>query len=227
MIKNLNLKQYQPNFAKKYAQGKGWSEVIIPNLLTLLPEKIDRMKLLDLGCGTGDLLFELKKAGKACEYTGIDLSKSMLKVARINNPEYKFICADVTEFSKKVSIKFDLIISIMVFCVLDTKEKLVSAFKEISSVLTKEGKAFIVVPHPISDPYIQSMSVSDYLNDGKSYNVVKKLENGEDLKFTDVHWSLSAYINSALNGGLKVGQIKELSPIKSNLPTYLLIELKK
>lgn len=52
-------------------------------------------RVLDLGCGTGRIA---KIIGSNLEYyLGIDLSPEMIKVARILNPDFKFLCEDILE----------------------------------------------------------------------------------------------------------------------------------
>lgn len=54
-------------------------------------------RLLDVGCGTGQLARELPGWG----YTGIDLSPSMVAEARSRNPSARFECSDVMAFAAK------------------------------------------------------------------------------------------------------------------------------
>jgi SAM-dependent methyltransferase len=51
--------------------------------------------LLDIGCGTGRLLDEIKKSGRTeISYRGVDLSPSLLEAARKKHPQADFICGD-------------------------------------------------------------------------------------------------------------------------------------
>ena len=52
--------------------------------------------VVEIGCGTGNLASRFTKLYVA--YTGIDLSESMLAIARKNNPDCKFIMADMRNF---------------------------------------------------------------------------------------------------------------------------------
>src|SRR6185312_2696991 len=53
--------------------------------------------LLDVCCGTGQFTKRIRDAG--FEVTGIDASERMLRYARENVPECRFVAADVREFS--------------------------------------------------------------------------------------------------------------------------------
>jgi SAM-dependent methyltransferase len=60
--------------------------------------------VLDLGCGTGDLLASLEPA----RGVGVDLSPRMIEIARSRYPDLEFHCADVESFY--IGDKFDYII---------------------------------------------------------------------------------------------------------------------
>ncbi len=65
-------------------------------------------KVLDLGCGIGDLLASLEP----CRGVGIDFSEKTIELARKNHPEYEFIVADVEDEQvlDELDGKFDFII---------------------------------------------------------------------------------------------------------------------
>ncbi len=71
----------------------------------LIPEGSN---VLDLGCGTGRLLSELRPKMGA----GIDISEQMIEIARRNYPDYKFYQGDVEEktFIETIHGPFDYII---------------------------------------------------------------------------------------------------------------------
>ncbi len=55
------------------------------------------LRVLELGCSTGDLLNALKpKFG-----VGVDISPESIRVAKINYPELHWICADVETLGAK------------------------------------------------------------------------------------------------------------------------------
>lgn len=56
----------------------------------------DSDSVLDLGCGNGRLLSFLKKNG-VTDYIGIDQSNALLKEARKNNPNAKFMELDISD----------------------------------------------------------------------------------------------------------------------------------
>ena len=66
------------------------------------------MRILDLGCGTGDLLKVLEPSYGV----GIDLSKKMIEIAKKKHPQLEFIHGDVEDSKLISSIEgsFDYII---------------------------------------------------------------------------------------------------------------------
>ena len=65
-------------------------------------------RILDLGCGTGRLLNELRPS----QGVGIDFSPNMIEIARKQYPEYEFLCADIEDKNiyGKLNGPFDVVI---------------------------------------------------------------------------------------------------------------------
>ncbi|AZN41031.1 class I SAM-dependent methyltransferase [Paenibacillus albus] len=73
------------NFVSEF--GKGVVEVLSP---------VRGEKILDLGCGTGDLAYEISKAG--ANVIGMDLSTQMIGSAKEKYPEINFFVGDAENF---------------------------------------------------------------------------------------------------------------------------------
>jgi SAM-dependent methyltransferase len=102
--------EYDP-FAKLY--NKHWGRMFLPRALAvadelLIPRLSKNARILDLCCGTGQMAREL--SGRGFAVTGLDGSSEMLKFARKNAPEAKFILDDARTF--KLSAKFDAVLSV-------------------------------------------------------------------------------------------------------------------
>ncbi|MDO3676635.1 class I SAM-dependent methyltransferase [Paenibacillus ehimensis] len=74
-------------------------------LSLLLPQPGER--ILDVGCGTGDLMAEIAAAGAIP--TGIDLSEEMVRRARQKYPELNIQAADACHY--RTDIRFDAVVS--------------------------------------------------------------------------------------------------------------------
>jgi SAM-dependent methyltransferase len=76
------------------------------DLLAMLAPKPGE-RILDVGCGTGQLTSEIAQAG--AEVIGIDLSPQMITAARQNFPELQFAVADIA--STSYDTEFDAVFS--------------------------------------------------------------------------------------------------------------------
>jgi len=113
-------------------------------LLKLIKEsgiKVSGCKFLDLGCGVGrDAALALKAGMK---YTGVDLSKGMLKVARESFPQAEFHRMDVSNLDFRANT-FDVVWASAILLHLDSKD-LEKTLGEIKRVLKPEGLVFITL----------------------------------------------------------------------------------
>ena len=101
-------------YTTKYAFVFGYGSSLI-ELLDPQPEE----RILDLGCGTGELTALIAEKAKAV--TGIDKSPQMIEKARDTYPEVQFEVADATDF--RFSEKYNAIFSnAALHWVLDYKE---------------------------------------------------------------------------------------------------------
>jgi ubiquinone/menaquinone biosynthesis C-methylase UbiE len=95
--------------------------------------------VLDIGCGTGLLCFELKKQ-KDCRVVGIDLSNRMLDYARNINPygDIEFLHQDATSMNDLQDDSFDFVLIMNVIHELLPNEQLKmlqEAFRVAQSVI--------------------------------------------------------------------------------------------
>src|SRR5689334_3700062 len=104
---------YASCFNYSRARLNGW-------LARSLPERGDGARLLDLGCGTGHQMAELRNRG--FEVTGVDGSAEMLEHARANNPGAEIHQADVADLPLEDS-SFDYILCIEVLRYLEEPER--------------------------------------------------------------------------------------------------------
>lgn len=78
------------------------------NLLKKFPRD---SSVLDLGCGAGDFLVELKKIFPEMSMSGIDISKEAIDLAKQNSDDLSFIHHPSTDFNYLETTKADLILS--------------------------------------------------------------------------------------------------------------------
>lgn len=90
------IKQHYNNSApeRDYWRNKNkyYYDRIIRHYKFQIPEE---STILELGCGTGDLLAALKPS----RAVGVDFSEEMIKIAKEKYPEFEFYCEDVETFN--------------------------------------------------------------------------------------------------------------------------------
>jgi ubiquinone/menaquinone biosynthesis C-methylase UbiE len=121
---NAELYNQQHNFVYKYGES----------LIEWLDPK-EGEKILDVGCGTGELTNKIREAGAIV--TGIDASPEMIKKAQEKYSDIKFFVKDATDFS--FESPFDAMFSNATLHWINKQEK---ALQCIYGVL-KEGGRFV------------------------------------------------------------------------------------
>ena len=151
-------------------------------------------RVLDLGCGNGLLIPEFIK--KDVFYTGVDISKELIKIAHKKYPGIIFKVGDVT---KKLSFKnnsFDWVFSFAVMHHLPDEKVRLKFLQEIERVLKVGGKAIIVNWNLLNE-------VAD-----KRYGVTEKITEKGDV-FVPWHGTVGKDIKRYLHA-FKLEEIKNL-----------------
>lgn len=146
-MQNKNLKQfynsvYTKGEKKHYTSLFLSGDKIPPAKAEVLKEIVWKGKwVLDAGCGTGELAFEIAKCG-AARVLGVDYSEPAVKTARelYVHKNLEFSCADISGIKEK----FDVVAS------LGTLEHLDDPFvalKQFSSLLKPKGALIVTCPN--------------------------------------------------------------------------------
>jgi SAM-dependent methyltransferase len=164
------LATYPPNyesFARMQNELKTSDQVtvefIIPALEQLMLRHISKeARILDLGCGTGQLVQQLHIRGY--QTTGLDASKELLEYARKNAPESEFILSDVREF--ELPAIFDGVFSKDVLLFILNIEELTAVFQNVYAAMRDNGLFVFTIPltdwlHEIAPPIFDHVNVND------------------------------------------------------------------
>lgn len=108
-------------------------------ILSLFSENTISKKVLDLGCGPGELINELFVKNPNLDIVGLDFSEGMLNVSKENNPNSRHILMDVEDLHK-LDEKFNIIISTHSFPYYKNPEKVI---KDLHNILGDGGKVYI------------------------------------------------------------------------------------
>ncbi|MDD4607356.1 MAG: class I SAM-dependent methyltransferase [Patescibacteria group bacterium] len=96
-------------------------------------------KILDLGCGNGRLIQVFTDLN--IDYTGIDISANLIKLARVNYPasNYKFLVGDMTQSLPLEDKKFDAVFCIAAFQHIPDVDLRQQVLKEIKRIIKPGG----------------------------------------------------------------------------------------
>jgi SAM-dependent methyltransferase len=115
--KSALLKRYSDRLAQHGATiaALGWTKpkhtlrylVLLEYWLTSAPAQ--PLRVLDFGCGFGDLLGYAQDRGMSIAYTGLDINPDLIRVAQERYPTGRFLCMDL--FEQAFDEKFDVVVS--------------------------------------------------------------------------------------------------------------------
>jgi SAM-dependent methyltransferase len=107
--------------------------------------KLGRPRVLDLGCGTGQVLAHLSPL--IDHGVGVDISRAMLARARRAAPSscLRFCAADAIEFCSRCDERFDLVLLIGALDHLLDPE---AALAGVKRVIRPAGRLIVISPHP-------------------------------------------------------------------------------
>jgi SAM-dependent methyltransferase len=135
----------EPSLATLYDLLAPWGE---PDDRFYLPLVMAARSVLDIGCGTGQLLHAAREAGHTGRLTGLDPANAMLDVARTRD-DIDWILGDPSTVS--FDREFDLIVMTgHAFQVFLTDEQLRTSLAAIRAALTDEGRFAFETRNPLA-----------------------------------------------------------------------------
>ncbi len=169
--------------AENYDQFRRGSAPYLFSIVSLL-KKHNTVSLLDIGCGTGNLFYQLSHHWHG-KYIGLDISEKMLRKAQEKQVPAHWICADVRNIPS-YNNSFDGITGIYILHLL---ENIPEVLKECRRVLKRGWIAFVSAPHhfitnhPLNQ-YFPSFSEIDARRFPKEQDIIEMLLNES---FYNVH----------------------------------------
>lgn len=143
-FKNLGAKWYEAQekyttaTAKEPRLYRGYHK----KFLALYPVFPKNTKVLDIGCGRGEFLYELQKRG--CECWGVDLTKSAIRTAKDRFNLQNLFAMKLEEFFQEKELpKFDIITS---FEVIEHLDDPLSFIQGIKKHIKPKGKIILSTP---------------------------------------------------------------------------------
>ena len=132
-------------------------EEMMGALIDALPfKKQDRLKVLDLGCGTGNLSRKIISAYPKAGITCVDMAENMLKMAKakLQDDNVKFWLGDIRDFD--YSGKYDVIVASLVLHHIEKRDK-PRFYRKIHDALSKKGTFFCIDIFTSSDRHLQRL----------------------------------------------------------------------
>lgn len=179
-------------------------------------------KSIEIGCGTGNLASEL--INDVSFLLGIDLSVESIKIAQETNKDSSkliFQQIDIEKYASSTTEKFSLAISNMVLMDVQNLENVIES---IYKVLETNGKFIFTIIHPCFWAQYKQYNNEHWFKYNEEFNIVGDftitLDTDNRLKTTHIHRPLEKYINTLIQNGFILEEIKELYPQDSNIHLF-------
>jgi 2-polyprenyl-3-methyl-5-hydroxy-6-metoxy-1,4-benzoquinol methylase len=236
-----------PNFFAGYAQierfGSGWTKAMEhPSFMALLPDMAG-LRVLDLGCGAGQLAFHLAEAG-AAEVIGVDLSERMLEVARSERAHPRVTYhRDAIEAVGFPPDRFELVVSSLALHYVEDYPTLV---RRIARWLTPGGVLVYSTEHPV---YTARDPEDGWVLDDEGKRLHWALDDYAEEGLREYRWyvesvrkyhrTIATLLNGLIDAGLTIERVLEPVPDAATLqrppefiderrrPPFLLVRARK
>jgi len=190
-----------------------YEEQIIP---LVLAETAGAERILDVGCGEGQISRRLAAVHGDRSVVGIDPTRRHIDVARARggNVDYRVGLVENLPFGDGA---FDAVVACLVF---EHVDDLDGAIREVSRVLSEGGTFLFLLNHPllqtpnsgwiddqVLDPPEQYWRIGEYLTEAVN---VEEVEPGVRVRF--VHRPLGRYLNTLADAGLILERMHEPAP---------------
>ena len=190
-----------------------FSHILMPTVLDLL-QGCDLNRIIDLGCGTGELTRELALvSGKV---SGVDLSPLSIEIAEetcTGSPNISFRAGAVEDFARHwTGPRFTTAVANMT---LMTCLDLDSFVKAAGKLVAPEGHLIATITHPWFWPSYWGYDNADWFSYHQEVVVEAPFRisaEATDYVTTHVHRPLSTYMNCLARQGFRVHRILEPYP---------------
>ena len=186
-------------------------EQIIP---LAVEELAGRFKVLDLGCGDGQIARALSAQGS--DVLGVDPTQLHIDIAIERGGGPRYLLGGATDIPADDN-SFDAVVACLVFEHIDQMDE---AMTEVARVLKPQGQFSFFLNHPllqtpgsgwiddhIIDPPEQYWRIGPYLVETESIEEVEK-----DVYIRFIHRPLSRYVNALIANGMTLERMVEPSP---------------
>lgn len=137
-LRTVNIyNQYVENYINKFMYFDLYNDTF-EDFLNLLPQN---SKVLELGCGPGNIVKYFLERRSDLQITGVDLAPEMIKKAKAINPGAEFKLMDIRE-ANKINHQFNAVVG--AFCLPYLSfDDLTNFFFNLKNLTTKDGLVYI------------------------------------------------------------------------------------
>lgn len=160
-------------------------EMIVDTLISSIPfDELKPIKILDLGCGTGNISKKIKNRFPNAKITCVDLAENMIKIARDKLSNYSDILFVLNDFQNMSGNgDYDVIISALALHHLETDNDKKKIYNKIFTALVDGGVFYNADVVLGSTDYLQDM----YIKKWKKFLLNNYSEKEIETKWMPIH----------------------------------------
>jgi 2-polyprenyl-3-methyl-5-hydroxy-6-metoxy-1,4-benzoquinol methylase len=214
-----------PDFFAGYSRlerfGPGWTKAFEhPSFMALLPDVAGR-RVLDLGCGAGQLAHHLAARG-AADVIGVDISERMLGLARAerSHPRVTYVRESIEQVTFAAD-RFDLVVSSMAIHYVADYGGLM---QRITRWLNRGGLLVYSTEHPV---YLTRVATDGWVRDAAGQPLHWAVDAYADEGLREEHWfkdgvqkyhrTMASLLNGLIDAGLSIERVLEPVPSEEQL----------
>lgn len=219
------------------SEGTYQKDLILPNLMRLLDLKKGE-RVLDLACGQGFFSREFLKTG--AEVFGVDLSKSLIEIAKERSPkEIQYTVSSASDLKFMGDRTIDAVALVLAIQNINNPAEV---FAEIFRVLKIGGRFVVVINHPAfripkktawgfdDEKKIQYRRVDEYISESRSEIVMNPglgrtnlsdkfvFDTTSSVSTISFHRPLQFYFKAFRKAGFLVSRLEEWVSSKKSEP---------
>lgn len=183
--------KYERLWVQKYSLSPTRRDIIKEIKMIIKPGRA--YNILDMGCGTGQLIREMQKEFKGLDinYTGVDISSSMIKLAQNSDSNSTYFNCSIDDFSIKDNY-YDIIVCSHSFPYYPDRT---AAIEKFHNLLSEDGCLFLAQASANSIYDNIAMFFVKFTTGSAKYLSVKKIKALVENKFhlLKVHWIKEKY----------------------------------
>lgn len=164
-----------PGWVEFYETRRSTTEDIYPSEWFFLKDiLVEGIRVLDIGCALGGLSSVLSEHLAKFQYTGVDISESMIERAKQKHPTHRFYVIEEADLAVLADETFDLVVCLGVL-------HLSRKWRELISSAWNRGDIFLCDLRETPDATVEDEAISYYQMDeagGRTlpYNIINSAE---------------------------------------------------